>query len=92
MFGFINRKQFYKLTKTLYDLKYYNERKKFLIKCRFYCLVPKHLNFITKNVRNNHMFSNKCKVKQNKLIDNIMFQLLNIEIINIKIPHKNCTS
>ena len=80
IFGFDIKKLFQNLTTYLYNEKFYTERKKFLIKCKFYCVVPNHLDYITKNVRKNYLFSKKCKLKQDTLTDKIRVQLLNIEI------------
>ena len=80
IFGLDAKKSFQNLTKFLYNEKCYRDRKKFLTKCRFYRVVPKHLDYITKNVSKTYMFSKKCKLKQDILTDRIRFHLLNIEI------------
>ena len=82
-FGYEAKSQFLKLTNYLHKEKSYNEHIKFLTKCRFYRVFPNHLEFITKNVKKNYMFSNNCKIKQNKLIEKLMSQLLNIEIMDL---------
>ena len=82
-FGYETKSQFLKLTNFLHKEKSYNEHIKFLTKCRFYRVFPNHLEFITKNVKKNYMFSNNCKIKQNKLIEKLMTQLLNIEIMDL---------
>ena len=48
--------------------------------CRFYRLVPKHINSGTKNIKNYPMFSKNGKFKKLKIIQYTMFRLLNTEI------------
>ena len=48
-FGYDIKNQFLQLTKYLHKVKSYCEHLKFLIKCRFYQVLPKHLQYITKN-------------------------------------------
>ena len=83
IFGYNIKKLFLKLTDKLYKKKCYKERIKFLTKCRFYRVVPNNLEFITKNVEQNYMFSKKCKIKQNRMIETLMSKLLNIEIMDL---------
>ena len=59
IFGYNIKKLFLKLTDSLYKKKCYKERIKFLTTCRFYRVVPNHLEFITKNIKQNCMFSKK---------------------------------
>ena len=61
IFGFNVKKLFLKLTDNLYKKKCYKERIKFLTKCRFYRVIPNHLEFITKNIKQNYMFSKNAK-------------------------------
>ena len=67
----------------LYKEKQSREQCKFLIKCRFFNIFPKHLQCITKNLKDNYMFSKKCVTKQNKLTEKMTIQVLNIEIIDL---------
>ena len=63
-FGYESKSQFLKLTNYLHKEKsYYNGHIKFRTKCRFYQVFPNHLEFITKNVKKNYMFSNNMWLK-----------------------------
>ena len=68
---------------NLYKKKCYKERIKFLTKCRFHRVVPNHLEFINKNIKRNYMFSKKCKIKQNRMIETLISKLFNIEITDL---------
>ena len=67
----------------LYNETLLRERCKFLVKSRFYRVVPNHLNYITKNINKNHMFLKSGKIKQNKIIEYVKSKILNIEIIDL---------
>ena len=77
------KKDFRILSNLMYKEDIYWERKNFLLKCRFYNLHPKHIDYITQQTKNNHMFSHNYQIIQNNLIKKIQKELLNTEIMDI---------
>ena len=56
---------FRKLSNLVYKEDIYREQKKFLLKCRFYNLHPKHIDFITQKTKTTACFP--ITVKLNKI-------------------------
>ena len=85
IFNFETKRLFQLLINLFYKENCYRERVKFLVNYKFFYVYPKHLDHITKNLNNNHMFSYNAKNKQNNLINKIKRKLLNIEIADLHI-------
>ena len=68
MYDLNTKKDFRILSNLMYKEDIYREQKKFLLKCRFYNLHPKHIDFITQQTKDNHTFSYNCQLNQNNLI------------------------
>ena len=87
-FGYkVKKKNFLKLSRLLYDLKISESRCKFLIKCRFYDLIPKHNSNCLINLSNLPFHSKKECRHLNKLIVSTQKRILNMEISDINV-HK----
>ena len=87
-FGFHIKKLFYKFSILLYEYKKACCHCKFLINCRFYDIVPSHIENSIKNLSGLSMHSNKELRNMKKIITKTKKRILNIEIADINVHKK----
>ena len=81
--GFYVSTLYHKLSTLMFDDKKYRLQCKFFINCRFYNLIPVHIQNNFMNIENIHMFS---KSRYNILKNNLQKakkKILNVEILDI---------